>query len=76
MTALEEAREILAGCCFIPKEKIDPDADIGTIGEMDSLTFEMIVLEIEQRLGRAVDPMQLLEMRSVRDLAAILDGRK
>lgn len=74
MNGLEEAREILAGCCFIPPEKIDLDAEIGAIGEMDSLAFEMIVMEIEKRTGRAVDPMQLLEMRSVRDLAAVLES--
>lgn len=75
MNGLEQAKEILAGCCFVPKEKIDPDAEISSIGELDSLTFEMIVLEIEQRLGRTVEPMQLLEMRSVKDLAAILENR-
>lgn len=75
MNGLVEAKEILAGCLFIPKEKIDLDAEIGAIGEMDSLAFEMMVLEIEKRTGRAVDPMQLLELRFVKDLVALLENR-
>ncbi|WP_157019368.1 acyl carrier protein [Mesorhizobium xinjiangense] len=71
--AIDEARDILAGCLFMPKEKIAADAEINAIGELDSLTFEMIVLEIEHRIGRTVDPVQLLEMRSVKDLAEILE---
>jgi len=72
--ALNEAKSILSGSLFIPVEKIADDAAINSAAEIDSLSFELIVLEIEKRIGREVDPVQLLEMRSVKDLAAILRG--
>lgn len=73
MSTIDEARKILAGCLFIPQEKIESEASINSLGELDSLSFELIVLEIEKVLGHDVDPMQLLEMRSVKDLAALLE---
>ena len=75
MNAMNQAKQILSGCLFIPQEKIDDEASIATLGELDSLGFEMIVLEIEKTLGHEVDPMSLLEMRSVKDLARLLEGK-
>ncbi len=75
MDAMNQAKQILSGCLFIPQEKIDDEASIATLGELDSLGFEMIVLEIEKTLGHEVDPMSLLEMRSVKDLARLLEGK-
>lgn len=69
---IEKAKSILSGCLFIPVESIADDADIGSIGEMDSLSFELIVMEIEKNIGHEVDPVALLEMQSVTDLADLL----
>jgi len=73
MNALEKAKSILAGALFVPVEKISDDASINSLDELDSLNFELIVVEIEKHLGHDVDPVKLLEMRSVKDLAAILE---
>jgi len=73
---VERAKDILSGCLFIPKESIQTDADISSLGELDSLTFELVVLEIEKGLGHEVDPVELLEMRSVKDLAQLLQNRQ
>ncbi|WP_434778175.1 acyl carrier protein [Neisseria sp. Ec49-e6-T10] len=70
---LQQAKEILSGCLFIPVEKIDDDATIHSVQELDSLTFEMIVMEIEKAIGKEVDPMDLLELTCVKDLARILE---
>ena len=56
------------------RKKISDDMTINSINEIDSLTFEMIIMEIEKRIQREADPMLLLELRSVRDLAAILEN--
>jgi acyl carrier protein len=72
--ALERAKTILSGALFLPVEKIDEDAAIGSLEELDSLSFELIAVELEKQLGHEVDAIQLLEMRSVRDLAAILEA--
>lgn len=68
-----KAKEILSGCLFIPIDKIPDDATINDIKPLDSLAFELIVLEIESFLQKEVDPMDLLELSSVKDLAAILE---
>ncbi|HEY4254060.1 MAG TPA: acyl carrier protein [Roseomonas sp.] len=73
MNALDAAKDILASCLFVPREKIADDVNIDAIAELDSLTFEMIVLEIEKHTGREVDPMRMLDMRTVRDLADLLE---
>ncbi|MBJ6134423.1 acyl carrier protein [Ochrobactrum sp. Q0168] len=73
MNSLDKARAILAKCLFIPEESILPEADISSLGKIDSLTFELIVLEVENVSGRDIDPVRLLEMRSVGDLARLLD---
>ena len=73
MASLDLAKEILAGCLFVPKETISDDADINSLGELDSLTFEMIVMEIERHIGGEVDPVRLLGLQTVSDLAAMLE---
>ncbi len=75
MNTLDDARRILSGCLFIPEEKIDADASINALQSMDSLAFEMIVLEVERYMHREVDPMELMELHSVRDLAGLLEKR-
>lgn len=74
MDYLYEAKKILSGSLFVPIEKIDDDADINAAHEIDSINFALIVVEIEDFLNAEVDPMQLLEMRTVRDLANILEN--
>ncbi len=73
MNYMQKAKEILSGSLFIPIEKISDDADINDIKEIDSLAFETIVIEIETVLNKEVDAMDLLELRSVKDLARILE---
>lgn len=73
MTALLEAKELLSGCLFVPVEKIADDARLQTIKELDSLSFATLVVELEARAGREIDPVDLLELRSVRDVASLLE---
>ncbi len=73
---LNQAKEILSGCLLIPKDNIPANADINALGSIDSLTFELIALEIEESLGHVVDPIALLEMRSVEDLARLLKNER
>lgn len=69
---LQITRELLSGCLFIPAETIPADADISTLSDIDSLTFELIVLETEKFIGQEVDPIALLDMRTVKDMAELL----
>lgn len=73
MNSIEQAKELLSGCLFIPKETIADNAKISALAEIDSLTFEMIVLEVEKLTQREVDPVKLLELNTVEDLAQLLE---
>ncbi|WP_165418530.1 acyl carrier protein [Dyella amyloliquefaciens] len=73
MTALLEAKEILSGCLFVPMERIEDDASMQSIKELDSLSFAAIATELEDRLGRPIDPVDLIKLRTVRDLAVLIE---
>lgn len=73
MNSVKEAKQLLSDCLFIPEEHIDENAEINSLTEIDSLTFELIVIELEKRIGHEVDPVTLLEMRSVKDIAVLLE---
>ena len=62
---------MLSVALFLPVEKIDENADLRSLEKMDSLSFEMVVAQIEQTLHREIDPLELLKLTSVRDLAAL-----
>lgn len=73
--ALSEAKSIVASCLHIPIESIDDHAAISSVAELDSVSFEHIALEVEKRIGHTVDPIKLLAMRSINDLAALLEDK-
>jgi acyl carrier protein len=72
-SAIDRARHMLSVALFLPIEKIDENADLRSLEKMDSLSFEMVVAQIEQTLHREIDPLELLKLTSVRDLAALLE---
>lgn len=73
MSALHEAKEILAGCLFVPIEHIGDDVSMQSIKELDSLSFTAIATELEERMGRPIDPVDLIRLRTVRDLAGLIE---
>lgn len=73
MSAMNEAKELLSGCLFIPVDKIGDDAALQSIKQMDSLSFAAVVLELEEHAGHEIDPVDLLELRTVRDVAGLLE---
>jgi acyl carrier protein len=73
MSELQAAKAILSRALFVPEEMIGDDADIGAVKPLDSLAFESLVLEIERHLGADFDVTRLIGVKSVRDLAAVLE---
>lgn len=69
---LNKSKEILSGSLFIPVNSISDEADIISLGELDSLSFELIVIEIEKSIGHEANPIALLELRTVKDIALLL----
>lgn len=76
MSTLQEAKDILSGCLFVPTERIGDDDSLQSIKELDSLSFAAIATELEERLGRPVDPVDLIRLRTVRDLAGLLERHR
>jgi acyl carrier protein len=74
MNTLEKARSILSKALSIPIEKISADTMIDSLYEINSMNFAAAMVDIEQHLGHSIDPIKLLELRSVKDLVAILEG--
>ncbi|TDS69617.1 acyl carrier protein [Comamonas sp. JUb58] len=75
-TSLLQAKTLLSNCLLIPLEHIGDDANVGDLRDVDSLMFEGIVIEIENATGNPLDVMDLLQLRTVRDVAKLLNGRR
>lgn len=76
LSELETIKTIIARAFFIPVSSIADDADISEIKGMDSLTFEALMLEIEQVSGQEPDPVALMDVRTVADLAGLIEEMK
>lgn len=73
MNGLEMAKDILSACLFIEPENVTDEANLNDLGINDSLTFELLIGEIEEKTGKPVDPVKLLEINSVSDLVQFLE---
>lgn len=74
MTSLIIAKQILAAAFFVPVERIADDDAISDVKPLDSLAFEALILELEDQTGKEIDPVSLLELKTVRDLARLIDN--
>lgn len=74
MPNLDDARTILAKCLFVQPDAIGETDLIMDIKPIDSLTFQTIILEIEEKTGQDVTPEQVLKIETVSDLAALISG--
>ncbi len=73
---VDEAKNILAKCLFVNPDQIESDDIIAEIKSIDSLAFETIMLEVEEFTGQSVEPLDILELQTVADLAKILAKKK
>lgn len=76
MNHLLKAKEIIANSLNISVQAIPDNASLSDIEQIDSLTFEKIVLNLEKELGQTIDSIELLEVRNIQDLANILAQKK
>ncbi len=75
MSSTDDAKEILAKCLFVNPDKIGDEDVITDIKAIDSLTFETLVLEIEEKTGQDLAPKDILNIQTVADLAKLLSTR-
>jgi acyl carrier protein len=73
---LEVLQEAIEAVCDIPRDRLEPDADLKALG-VDSLAVAEIFVEVEIRLGREL-PVDLLrhfdQVKTVGDVARELGG--
>ena len=78
MTVLEDARQLLACALELTPETVPDSARIGDPEAWDSLAHLRLILAIEAKLDHELDPMQIIEIESLNDVAAALqpDGKQ
>jgi acyl carrier protein len=71
---LEHARQLLAGALELAPDKVPDSARLGVPEAWDSLGHMRLILALEAKLGRELDPDQVVGIESLSDIAALLDG--
>lgn len=74
--ALAKMQALIAESLMVPADSIGADDAIATLPNIDSLSFEMIVVSMESASGQSIDPLQLLPLKTVGDLAKLLQALK
>lgn len=72
-SSLEDTRALLADVLQIPEEEIKPDRLLSTLGDFDSLSFEKLVLAIEELLRIKISGPDLLKISTVQDLVDLVE---
>lgn len=67
-----KAREIIADALEISTEEVDGDASIETLDAWTSLGHMRLILALEEKLGKQLDPAAIVEIANLEDVAAIL----
>lgn len=75
MSARGIARQLLADAVHSGADAIPEDASIGAFERWDSLAHMHLLLAIEERLGRRLDPDEAVRIESLVDVTAILGER-
>lgn len=73
---LATIQRIISESLLIPAESIHEDDLIVNLKNIDSLSFEMIVVSIENETDRLVEPHNLLSIKTVKDLSVLLEQLK
>ena len=72
--ALAKVQSIIAEALMVPAASIGANDAIASLPNIDSLSFEMIVVSMESATGKTIDPLQLLPVKTVTDLTKLLQS--
>lgn len=72
MSAMENARRIVAEATRTPLEQLSDEAGIDTLQGWDSIAHVNIILAVEQVSGKQLTPEAIVSIVSVRTIADIL----
>jgi acyl carrier protein len=73
MIGREQARELLAEAVNADTGAVPDDARIGLLEQWDSLAHLRLILAIEAKIGRLLDPDEIMGVESLDDVAALLN---
>jgi acyl carrier protein len=69
---LAAIQRIISESLLIPEQSIHLDDPIANLKNIDSLSFEMIIVAMETESGQTIDPLSLMPVKTVGDLADLL----
>jgi acyl carrier protein len=72
MTMDSNAKVLLADAIGIPLDDLPAEARIGEVAGWDSLAHTRLLLSIEERLRRELEPEEAVAIESLRDVEALL----
>lgn len=68
-----DAVALIAEALNLSRESVKPETSLMTSPEWDSLAHFRIVLALEERLGRALDPLEITTLADLASVERILD---
>jgi len=76
MSGENGARELLAEAIGTETAALPDGARIGSFARWDSLAHLRLILALEAKIGRQLDPDEAVRIESLDDVAGLLAGRK
>jgi acyl carrier protein len=73
MSALAEARDLLAEAVGLPASAIADDAGFGQVERWDSIAHMRLMLALEEKVGREVTAEETMELFSLPEIARFLE---
>ena len=73
---LSDARKLLAEALDVEVDEVAADASMQTLDAWTSLGHMRLMLALEETVGRELDPVVIVEIVTVTDIAAILEQRQ
>ena len=69
------AKQLLADATAADVAAVPDDASIGSFERWDSLAHMRLILAVEHRLGRQLEPDEIVHIETLGDVASLLSGR-
>ena len=70
----EDLKKIIIKVCKISDDNLKKDTSLSDIPEWDSINNVRILLEIEKKFKKRIDPNDVLEFKKIRDLVKFIDN--
>jgi len=75
MSAMTAARRLLADALAMGEGDLPASVRIGAIEQWDSLAHTRILLALEERIGKPLDPEEAVAIESLDDIARLIERR-